>query len=53
MNLEILQNEERRMNMIFFIFDLTIPVVALLYVLFFNGASLRDIVVLLMPLSGG
>lgn len=52
MNLEILQNEEKRMNFIMFLFYAAIPVVAFLYVLFFNGGSLRDSIVLLMTLSG-
>ena len=51
MNLEILKNEEKRMNFIMFLFYAAVPVVAFLYVLFFNGGSLRDSIVLLMVLS--
>ena len=36
MELEILKNEEKRMNMILFLFLLVIPVVAFFYVLLFN-----------------
>lgn len=52
MNLEILKNEEKRMNFIMFLFYAAIPVVAFLYVLIFNGGSLKDSVVLLMVLCG-
>lgn len=48
MELEILKNEEKRMNMILFLFLVSIPVVAFLYVLLFNGGGIRDAVVLLM-----
>lgn len=52
MNLEILKNEEKRMNFIMFLFYSAIPLVAFLYVLFFNGGSLKDSIVLLMTLGG-
>lgn len=48
MRLEILKNEEKRMNLIMFLFLAVVPIVAFLYVLFFNGGTLRDSVVLLM-----
>lgn len=48
MELEILKNEEKRMNMIMFLFLVAIPVVAVVYVLLFNGASGRDAIALLM-----
>lgn len=48
MELEILKNEEKRMNMIMFLFLLVIPIVAFVYVLLFNGAGGRDAVALLM-----
>lgn len=48
MNLEILQNEEKRMNMIMFLFLLAIPIVAFVYVFLFNGGSMRDSIVILM-----
>lgn len=51
MELEILQNEEKRMNMILFLFLVSIPVVAFFYVLLFNGGGIRDAVVLLMVVS--
>lgn len=51
MELEILKNEERRMNFIMFLFLAIIPCVALTYVLLFNHGSARDSVVLLMVLS--
>ena len=46
MELAILQDEEKRMNFIMFLFNLAIPVVAFTYVLLFNGAGFRDIVAL-------
>lgn len=51
MELEILKNEEKRMNMIMFLFLCVIPVVAVVYVVLFNGGSGRDAVVLLMVVS--
>ncbi len=42
MELEILKNEEKRMNMILFVFLDVIPIVAVVYVLLFNGCSSRD-----------
>ena len=36
MELQVLKDEERRMNLVFFLFLLAIPVVAFLYVLLFN-----------------
>lgn len=50
MDLNVLKNEEKLMNMIMFLFNLCIPIVALAYVLLFNGGSWIDAVVLLMPL---
>ena len=52
MNLEILKNEEKRVNFIMFLFYAAIPISAFLFVLFFNGGSIKDIIVLLMTLSG-
>lgn len=48
MNLEILKNEEKRMNFIMWLFLVIIPIVAFLYVLLFNKGTLKDSVVLLM-----
>lgn len=48
MELEILKNEEKRMNMILFLFLVAIPVVAVVYVLLFNGGSGKDTIALLM-----
>lgn len=48
MNIKILKNEERRMNFIMFWFLLVIPIVAMTYVLLFNGGSAKDTIVLLM-----
>ena len=48
MELEILKNEEKRMNMILFVFLDVIPIVAVVYVLLFNGGSSRDAVALAM-----
>lgn len=52
MELAILKNEEKRMNMIMFLVDLVIPVVAFFYVFLFNGGSIKDIIVLLMSFCG-
>ena len=52
MELEILKDEERRMNYILFLFYLVIPIVALVYVLLFNGGAIRDGIVLLMVICG-
>ena len=52
MKLEILKNEEKRMNMIMFLVLLIIPAVAFFYVLLFNGGSVKDIIVLVMPICG-
>lgn len=48
MDIKILKNEERRMNFIMFCFLLVIPIVAMTYVLLFNGGSAKDTIVLLM-----
>ena len=48
MELEIIKNEEKRMNRIMFIFCSIIPVVAFLYVLFFNHGGARDSIALSM-----
>lgn len=52
MGLDILRDEEKRMNIIFFIFLAVIPCVALGYVLLFNNGGVRDCIVLLMALAG-
>lgn len=46
MNLEILRNEEKRMNQIMFLFLAAIPFIAVVYVLLFNGGTARDAVAL-------
>lgn len=51
MNLEILKNEEKRMNLIMFIFLAVIPIVAFVYVLLFNGGTVKDSIVVLMVLA--
>ena len=51
MGLEILQNEEKRMNFIIFLFLACIPCVALGYVLLFNGGTAKDCIVLTMVLA--
>lgn len=44
MQLEILKSEEKHMNLIMFLFDLIIPIVAFVYVILFNNGSLIDLV---------
>lgn len=52
MDLQIIKNEEKRMNFVMFLFLAVIPVVAFVYVLLFNGADFkRDSLVLLMVLA--
>ena len=48
MELDILKNEEKRMNLVLFLFLAVIPCVALGYVLLFNGGTAKDCIVLLM-----
>ncbi len=48
MNLEVLKNEEKRMNLIMFLFMTAIPIVAFAYVFLFNNGAARDAVVLSM-----
>lgn len=52
MELRVLKDEEKLMNFIFFVFLVAIPIVAFLYVLFFNGGGMKDSVALLISLSG-
>lgn len=52
MELQILKNEEKRMNMLMFLVLLIIPIVAFFYVLLFNGGSIKDSIVLIMPIAG-
>ncbi|MBQ7065523.1 MAG: chemotaxis protein [Lachnospiraceae bacterium] len=49
MELNVLKNEEKLMNMIMFLFNLCIPVVAFTYVMLFNGGTWKDAIVLIMP----
>lgn len=51
MELNILKNEEKKMNTLFFAFLLVIPCVALGYVLLFNNGAAKDCIVLLMMLA--
>lgn len=51
MELDILKNEEKRMNLVMFLFLAVIPCVALGYVLLFNGGTAKDCIVLLMVLG--
>lgn len=50
MELEILKNEEKRMNFIMFLFMIIIPIVAVGFVIFFNGGNQKDTIALLMLL---
>lgn len=51
MELEILKNEEKRMNLIMSVFMMVIPVVAMCYVLLFNHGTARDCIVLVMVVA--
>ncbi len=48
MDLGVLKNEERRMNLIMFLFMTAIPIVAVIYVVLFNGGKARDTIALVM-----
>ncbi|MDE7200805.1 MAG: chemotaxis protein [Lachnospiraceae bacterium] len=48
MDLTVLKNEEKQMNMIMFVFMVIIPIVAVTYVLLFNGGGVRDAIALVM-----
>ena len=48
MKLDILKNEEKRMNFIMFLFLMIIPIVAFVYVMLFNNGVPKDAVVLVM-----
>ena len=48
MNVTLLKNEEKQMNLIMFVFMDIIPIVAFVYVLLFNGAKARDAIALSM-----
>lgn len=48
MELEVLKNEEKRMNTIMFLFMTAIPIVAFTYVFLFNNGKGRDAIVLAM-----
>lgn len=51
MELEILKNEEKRMNLIICLFMVVIPIVAFIYVCLFLGGTAKDSIIFLMPLS--
>ena len=51
MQLEILKNEEKRMNLIICIFMVVIPIVAFFYVLLFLGGTAKDSIIFLMPVT--
>ncbi|MCI9446098.1 MAG: chemotaxis protein [Lachnospiraceae bacterium] len=52
MQLEILKNEEKRTNFIMFLFYASVPLVAFLYVLLFNGGAMKDSIAVTMVLAG-
>lgn len=51
MELDILRDEEKRMNRLTFVFLLLIPVTAFVFVFLFNGGGIRDSVIFLMALA--
>ncbi len=51
MELEILKNEEKRQNLIMFLFLAVIPIVAFTYVLLFNHGTAKDIIALLISIT--
>lgn len=52
MQLSILKNEERQMNLIMFAANVTIPIVAFIFVYLFLGGTGRDAIVFLMAAGG-
>ena len=52
MQLDILKNEEKRTNFVMFLFYATVPLVAFLYVLIFNGGAAKDSIAVTMVVSG-
>lgn len=48
MDLTVLKNEEKQMNTIMFLFMVIIPIVAVTYVILFNGGGARDAIALVM-----
>ena len=50
MGLNVLQNEEKQMNMIMFLINIVIGVVAFGYVMLFLGGTPIDAIVFLMPI---
>lgn len=51
MQLEILKNEEKRMNLIICLFMVIIPIVALGYVILFLGGTAKDSIIFIMPIA--
>lgn len=51
MEVKVLKNEEKTMNLIMFLILIAIPIVAFLFVLFFNGGSMKDSIVFSMLVS--
>lgn len=52
MKLNILVNEEKQMNLIMFLANLSIPVVAFIFVIFFLGGSAKDSCIFIMAFLG-
>lgn len=48
MELEVLNEEEKRMNLILFVFMLAIPIVATTYVMLFNNGTWIDLIAVSM-----
>ena len=48
MELEMLKEEEKRMNLILFVFMLAIPIVATTYVMLFNNGTWIDLIAVSM-----
>lgn len=52
MNLNVLQDEEKKMNLIMFLANVAIPTVAFFYVLLFIEGTIKDAIVFLMAVLG-
>ena len=52
MELNILKNEEKRVNLIMFLFLVAIPIIATVYVMIFNNGASKDTIALIISAAG-
>ena len=51
MQLEILKNEEKQMNLIMFLVNMAVPVAGFIFVMLFLGGTAADSIIFIMPLA--